>query len=998
MRKSENFQIYSNMEIFPDFFKHNRPEAKLVEDIVKDICGRLHISSFDGYQSKYVVGMDYHWEKMKALLEVESDDVRFIGICGMGGIGKTTIARYVYEKISYQYEVSCFLGDVRQEYESSGGRVVALQEQLLSKVMKQTNFRISDFSDGIKLIRRWLGSKKVLVVLDDVDDQLKQLNKLAGSHDWFGPKSRIIVTTRDQQVLKSHAILITYIYKVGGLNGDDALQLFRMNAFKNEHPTDDHVNLSSDIVNYAYGLPLALEVLGSHLCDTTVEHWKSTLDSLKDYPDGKIMKVLRISYDGLKQNQKDIFLHTACFFKGKKKDRVMKILDSCDLYSTSGINVLVDKSLVSISYNRLDMHNMLQEMGWEIVREKYPNVCGKWSRLWLFKDVQHVLIGNTGTDEVIGIMLNKPKEQIFQLNGKSFSSMSNLMLLKLSNVDISEDQIYLSNNLRFLKWHGFPLKTLPSNFQAQNLFKLNLYGSQINYLWKGIKDFPKLKTIKLSYSHNLIETPDFTMVPNLEMLDLKGCTRLRKVHESVGVLKCLFVLNLEGCKNLQSFPRDVSGLKSLKILHLQGCSKLDKFPENLEELEHLEELDVGGTAITQVPSSIARLTNLQKLSFRNCNSQPGWSWYLWRTNPGCLVLPSLRGLCSLKTLNLSECNLLEGTLPKDLDSLCSLEVLDLSKNKFISLPESINQLSKLEILCLENCEWLRSLPELPSNILFVGADGCHSLEDVSLRGCISRVIAMHLFNCPKLIQNGGHKENNLAVTLLIQRLQNFKIIVIDDDIGNEWFSCRSDDNSVEIGLPPNWLNDEFMGIAMCGALTPDHKDLDGRKIGLGATCCMEIMRKSYLFSVPLYSLTTFESDHLWLVYMSRERFEHERSLTLKSAHLDPREYEYDSTNSVLVSTSTCIHARFSVAGDEGLNSKVAIKSTGIRLVYKRDIECSEDDLPAIDASILHQHHNCSTFAGDGRLNYMSDTLLVSCFRLYGDSAFIETYHKPTLAP
>ncbi|KAK0603058.1 hypothetical protein LWI29_000982 [Acer saccharum] len=118
-------------------------------------------------------------------------------------------------------------------------------------------------------------------------------------------------------------------------------------------------------------------------------------------------------------------------------------------------------------------------------------------------------------------MLNNPKERILRLNGKSISSMSNLMLLKLNNVDVSEDQIYLSNSLRFFKWHGCPLKNLPSNFEAQNLFELNLCRSQIKYLWTGEKAFSKLKTIKLSNSHNLIETPNFTKVPNLEMLDLK---------------------------------------------------------------------------------------------------------------------------------------------------------------------------------------------------------------------------------------------------------------------------------------------------------------------------------------------------------------------------------------------------------------------------------------------------------------------------------------------
>ncbi|KAK2637356.1 hypothetical protein Ddye_032148 [Dipteronia dyeriana] len=180
----------------------------------------------------------------------------------------------------------------------------------------------------------------------------------------------------------------------------------------------------------------------------------------------------------------------------------------------------------------------------------------------------------------------------------------------------------------------------------------------------------------------------------------------------------------------------------------------------------------------------------------------------------------------------------------------------------------------------------------------------------------------------------------------------------------EWFSSGSSDgNSVKIGLPPNWLNDEFMGIAICGVLTLDHEDFDGSEIF--AVSHMHIMGNHYKFSLALHSFTTFESDHIWLAYLPCEMFELERSLTLESAHmlshLYPWEYEYDSSNSVLVSASTCIHAGFSVINYQGghLTSK-AIKCS-IRLVYKPDIECSED-LPATDGSIIfHQDHNCSTF-------------------------------------
>ncbi|KAK4851061.1 hypothetical protein QYF36_012158 [Acer negundo] len=141
-------------------------------------------------------------------------------------------------------------------------------------------------------------------------------------------------------------------------------------------------------------------------------------------------------------------------------------------------------------------------------------------------------------------MLEKSEQQITHLNGKSFSGMRNLRLLKISNVDFSEDIEYLSNELRFLKWPKYPSTSLPSNFQPQKLFELNLCHSRIKYLWKDMKVFPKLKTIKLSYSHNLIETPDFTMVPNLEILDVEDPTDLDPL-QSMGCK--MFIMRNEYC-------------------------------------------------------------------------------------------------------------------------------------------------------------------------------------------------------------------------------------------------------------------------------------------------------------------------------------------------------------------------------------------------------------------------------------------------------------------
>lgn len=852
----------------------DRRESELIKDIVKEISKRLKPtfpSDVDG-----LVGIASCKEKMNEYLEAGLDDVRFIGICGMGGIGKTTLAKVLYNTLKDQFEASSFLANVREVSATRG--LVPLQEQLLSEVLMERNLIIWDVHRGINSIRWRLCHKRVLVVLDDVD-QLEQLQALAGNHDWFGFGSRIIITTRDEHVLKSHGV--TNIYKVQGLNYFEALQLFHLKVSKGKQPTDDRVELSKYVVNYARGLPLAIEVLGSFLCGRSVEEWKSALNRLQVAPDENILKVLRISYDGLDRRDKEIFLDIACFFKGKDKDRVRKKLDSCGFNSDIGIRELLDKSLIITVNNKLWMHDLLQEMGWEIVREHHRDRPGKWSRLWLYKDVHHVLSKNVGTDAVEAIIIDVP--EMTQFEAKSFSTMSNLRLLEINNVYPSGNLEYLSNNLRHLKWHGYPFNSLPVSFQPAKLFKLNLCDSRIKYLWKGIKPFKELKSVNLRHSCSLIRTPDFTGAPNLERLNLEGCTRLLEVHQSVGTLKRLILLNLKDCTNLVSFPKNVCLMKSLKILCLCGCLKLKKLPQDLGEVECLEELDVGGTAIRQIPPSIVRLVNLKIFSLHGCKGQPrkilSSDFFLSLLLPNknsdsiCLSFPHFTGLSSLQTLDLSDCNLLEGAIPFDIGSLFLLEAVDLSGNNFVSLPSSINQLLKLKIFCLERCRNLKSLPELPPEIVFVGAEDCTSLETISAFPKLSRSqnIALNFLNCFKLVEDQVSKDN-LAVTLMKQWLlevpncsSQFHLFLPGNEIPR-WFRFRNIGGSVTMRAP---RLDNFIGFAVCAVLSlPRYMD----RIYSEIQCKLLWGEDYYKFSVAIPSFTTLESDHLWLAYLPRKTF------------------------------------------------------------------------------------------------------------------------------
>ena len=157
-------------------------------------------------------------------------------------------------------------------------------------------------------------------------------------------------------------------------------------------------------------------MLGSFLKGRSLRSWKYTfdkyLDKYKRIPDNKIQKTLKISYDGLDENAKKVFLHIACFFKGENVEYVRKILDSCGLGSYSGIEELNDKCLITKSSGSLVMHDLLQEMSREIVRQESPNEPGKHSRLWFHEDVRYVLKGNT-----VRIMLKVP----FNFTFDSFS-------------------------------------------------------------------------------------------------------------------------------------------------------------------------------------------------------------------------------------------------------------------------------------------------------------------------------------------------------------------------------------------------------------------------------------------------------------------------------------------------------------------------------------------------------------------------------------------------
>ncbi|XP_059653604.1 disease resistance protein RPV1-like isoform X2 [Cornus florida] len=702
----------------------------------------------------------------------------------MHGIGKTTIAKTVYNLNFDRFECSSFLANIREISKEPRG-LVRLQRQLLYDILKRKETKISNVDEGIIKIREAICCKRILLVLDDVENQ-DQLNALLAMRSWFQQGSKIIITTTNEQLLNEQLLKAHGMHKrhrVEGFSHDESFQLFSWHAFGQDHPIEGYMEHTKKVVQYCSGHPLALQILGSSLCGRSVDVWESAIKKLEAIPDSRILKKLKISFDSLQDDHdKNLFLDISCFFVRMDKDFIITILDECDFCTKVGIQNLIDRCLLTIDrQNKLTMHQLIRDMGREIVRQESPKEPGKRSRVWHNKDALNVLREKTGTEKIEGLILNLhvsghywPTQNFFGLDNSkrrhsedfldkltfpcgsnsskrrrlgifswfptnsalteslstskevylktdAFSRMHKLRILHLNDALVTGDYKEFPRKLRWLCWRGSPLKLIPNEFILESLVALDMRYSCLKQVWKGIKALPSLRILDLSHSHGLKNTPNFSEVPNLERLFLKDCINLIEVHESIGKLERLVLLNLKGCKNLRNLPTKIGHLKSLEKLILCGCSNLDKLPRELCQMESLKVLDADGVAIKQLTSSSSDIES----------EHSGWfsGWFSWpRKSPESISCSLVCLPRSLVSLNLSHCNLSDDAIPRDLGSLSLLQHLDLGGNPISSLPESIKGLAMLHSLELGGCKGLQLLPELPMCLRRLNLRNCTSLE------------------------------------------------------------------------------------------------------------------------------------------------------------------------------------------------------------------------------------------------------------------------------
>lgn len=290
---ASNFAL-RDVHCFHMTFRPN--EANMIEDIANDVLNKLIATPSNCFGD--LVGIEAHLKAMNSILCLESEEARMVGILGPSGIGKTTIARILFSKFSSQFDYHVF-GSYKRTNQDNYGMKLSWEEQFLSEILDQKDIK------HLKPIR-WLKHKKVLIVLDDVDD-LELLKTLVGRTGWFGPGSRIIVTTQDRILLKSHKI--DHIYEVKFPSRKTALRILCRSAFDRNSPPDAFMQLANEVAELVGNLPLALNIMGSSLKGRDKEEWIEMMPSLRNSLDGEILNTLRVSYDRLDASYQEIFLY-----------------------------------------------------------------------------------------------------------------------------------------------------------------------------------------------------------------------------------------------------------------------------------------------------------------------------------------------------------------------------------------------------------------------------------------------------------------------------------------------------------------------------------------------------------------------------------------------------------------------------------------------------------------------------------------------------------------
>ncbi|KAF3784365.1 TMV resistance protein [Nymphaea thermarum] len=589
-----------------------------------------------------------------------------------------------------------------------------------------------------------VGIKSVLLVLDDVDDR-KMLEALAtsGAIRWFKSGSRIIITTRQKEILEFAGLRGDAVYMLEELDKQESLQLFKYHAFGDQEPQEEYIKLSKEVVSISNGLPLVLQVFGSLFKTAeTPEECDQLLKDLRTRRQvGGIHEKLRICYDSLNWNEQYIFLDIACLLVGKSSEDA--------IYIWEGSNVMQDLNKGLMSVLPLLFSNQTLFDGLKVLDlsccgclNATPNFAMAPNLEKLILDECNMLkeVDSIGSLRKLDVAFREWDELGISGSRTSPYEQEFCFLIPVGMAVLEE---LILDHCKCL------LKVGESIGQLNNLTLLSMVGCEnLGALPCGILQLNSLQLLSLEGCSRIKILPEANMMDvrldSLQQLILDNCTSLTEIPDYVGGLKCLRCLSLKDCFSLQRLPRSIGSLVVLEELILDHCKCLLEVGESIGQLNNLNILSmVGCENLGDLPCGMLQLNSLQVLNLQSCSRikiLPEASMMDVRLETlqrlildHCASLTEIPdyvvALKCLRSLSLQGCSSLE-RISFSIGSLVVLEELILDHCTSLTEMPDLSNLTALQKLNVENCRSLATIPGLQNltSLKVLYMNGCWDLD------------------------------------------------------------------------------------------------------------------------------------------------------------------------------------------------------------------------------------------------------------------------------